>query len=247
MIALWKMPQSKLALAEKHIHVWKADLDLPIIGFKELYQTLSIDERARARRFRFEKDRKRFIARHGILRVILGCYLSVEPYRLRFWHGKNGKPALAHIFGKEAILFNTSDSYELALYAFTPGHEVGVDIERIRDFPEMDQIAERFFSEREKGVFRAIPENRRKEAFFRCWTRKEAFLKAIGDGLSRPLDAFDVSMAGCGRAGFLRMKGDSNGVPQWSIQELSPAPGFVAALATEGQGWQVDCWHWQEC
>ena len=246
MILLWKIPQSELTLAEKDIHVWRADLDLPLIGFQKLYQTLSVDERVRAKRFHFEKDRKRFIARHGILRTILGCYLNVEPSRLQFSYGKNGKPALADTFGKEAILFNMSDSEDLAIYGFTRDHEIGVDIEHIRDIPEMDQIAERFFSARENGVFRSLPENTKKEAFFNCWTRKEAFMKAIGEGLFYPLNRFEVSFSPDEPSRLLSMGGDPELASQWLMLSLQPVAGFTAALAIKGHGWRLHFWQWPD-
>ena len=241
MIPLWEKPQSELTLAEKDIHVWRADLDLPTIGFQNLYETLSIDERARAERFHFEKDRKRFIARHGILRTILGCYLNVEPSRLQFSYGKNGKPALADTFGKEAILFNMSDSEDLAIYGFTRDQEIGVDIERIDDIPEMHEIAERFFSARENAVFRSLPESKKREAFFNCWTRKEAFIKAKGEGLGLGLDQFEVSLAPGGRAALLRTNGDPQEASRWSLRELDPGPNFTAAIAVQGHGWRLKC------
>jgi 4'-phosphopantetheinyl transferase len=235
------MPKSGLTLAEEDIHIWRANLDLPIMGLQKLYHTLSINERVRAERFHFEKDRKRFIAGRGILRTILSCYLSVEPSRLHFCYGKNGKPALADTFGKGAILFNMSDSEGLALYAFTRDHEIGVDIEHIRDIPEMEQIAKQFFSARENAVFRSLPESKKREAFFNCWTRKEAFIKAKGEGLRFGLDQFEVSLAPGKRAALLRTTGDPQEASRWLLRELDLGPGFAAALAVQGYGWQFKC------
>jgi len=203
-----------------------------------------MDERMRAERFHFERDRKRFIVRRGILRTILGCYLSIEPSRLRFCYGKNGKPALADTSGKGRIRFNLSHSEGLALVAFTRDREIGVDIEHIRDISEMEQIAERFFSVREYTVFRVLPKSKKKEAFFNCWVRKEAFTKAIGDGLSWPLDKFDVSLILGESARLLRIEGDSKGASRWSIQDLKPASGFAAAFAVEGRSGRLHCWQW---
>ena len=201
-----------------------------------------MDERMRAERFHFEQDRRRFIMAHGILRMILSSYLSVEPNQLQFCYGHNGKPALTNISGQEIICFNSSRSNRLALYAFARGREIGVDIEDIRDIPEMDQIAERFFSLRENAVFRALPETKKKEGFFSCWTRKEAFIKAIGDGLSLPLDKFDVSFVPGEPARLLRIEGDSKAASQWSIQEFKPASGFTAAFALQGVNRRLHCW-----
>lgn len=241
---LFSPPPLNLELAPDEIHVWYASLDHPVPRFQGLAQLLSSDERMKAERFHFEKDRKHFIVGRGILRTILGCYLSVEPSRLRFSYGKNGKPALADTFSKGTIHFNMSDSEGVALYAFTQEREIGVDIEHIRDIPEMEQIAEQFFSARENAIFRALPKGKKKEAFFKCWTRKEAFIKATGDGLSRPLGKFDVSLVPGEPARLLRIEGDSKRASRWTIQELKLASGFAAAFAVEGRRWRLRCWQW---
>lgn len=243
---LFSPPPLDLELATNEIHVWRASLDQPLSRFHRLRQTLSMDERMRAERFHFEQDRKRFIVGRGILRTILGRYLNVEPDRLQFCYGKNGKPMLADTFSKMTIFFNMSDSGRLALYAFSRDGEIGVDIEKICDNPERDQIADQFFSVRESAVFRALPETMKKEAFFNCWTRKEAFIKAIGDGFSRPLDKFDVSLVPGEPARLLRIVGDSKGAYRWSIQELESASGYAAALAIEGRIKQLNCLQWLE-
>jgi 4'-phosphopantetheinyl transferase len=223
-------------LTTGEIHIWYASLDTPISQFWGL---LATDEKKRAGRFHFQADRKRFIVRRGILRTILGYYLSIEPSQFRFYYGKNEKPALADTFGKEKVHFNLSHSEGIALYAFARNREIGVDIERIRDISEMGQIAERFFSKRENAVLQALPKSKKKEAFFNCWTRKEAFIKAIGDGLSYPLDRFDVSLVPGEPARLLKVEGYSKVAPQWSIQDLKPASGFAAALAVKGAGFQT--------
>jgi 4'-phosphopantetheinyl transferase len=231
-------------LTTDEIHIWCASLEQPASRFQRLTQLLSMDERIMAKRFHFERDRKRFIARRGILRTILGAYLGMEPSQIQFCYVKNGKPALSDTFGKGKICFNSSHSEGLALYAFTHDCEIGVDIECIRDIPEMEQIAERFFSARENAVLRALPQSKKKEAFFNCWTRKEAFIKAIGDGLSWPLDEFDVSLVPGEPARLLRIEGDSEAVSPWSIQELKPAFGFAAAFAARGRIGQIHLQQW---
>ncbi len=223
-----------MKLLPDEVHVWSVSLDQLASRVQTLSQTLSPDELMRAERFHFERDRSYFLINKGILRTILGSYLSVEPGKLQFCYGKYGKPALVDLSGNGSICFNSSRSQGLALYAFTRDREIGVDIEYIRDIYEMEHIVERFFSEREKVVFRALPESKRKEAFFNCWTRKEAFIKTIGGGLYCPLDQFDVSLTPDEPAKLLRIKGDLKEASRWSIQDLRPASEFAAACAVEG-------------
>jgi len=229
-------------LATDEIHIWCVRLDEQWVS--QFQSLLSGDERIRAERFHFEKDRERFIIRRGILRTLLGGYSGVEANRLQFCYGKNGKPALADEFGKGKIYFNSSSSEGSAIYAFTRDSEIGVDIECICDIPEMAQIAERFFSAGEKAVFRALPESRKKEAFFKWWTCKEALIKAIGEGLSYPLDEFDVSLAPDEPAKLLAIKGDSIVASEWSVYNLRPSFGFAAAVAVKGQKRSIHCWQW---
>jgi len=244
MIPVWKSPPKSLLLLEKDVHIWRAALDLPNSDLEELKQKLSIDERIKAEHFHFERERRRFIVGRGILRRILGFYLSIKPVDLQFSYGKNGKPGLANSFGNRRIDFNMTRSEGLALYGFALDRQIGVDVERMRDIPEMNRIVEIFFSERENDIFRSLPENRKKEAFFRCWTRKEAFIKATGNGLSQSLDRFDVSMDPDEPARLLGIEGSSKATTRWSIQDLKPAPGFAAAFAVEGRKWQLHCWQW---
>ena len=244
MAPIWNIPPPSLSLSNRDMHIWRADLNLPAIIIQKLAQTLSTDETARAKRFRLEQDRRRFIAGRAILRIILGYYLSVEPGLMQFSYGKYGKPRLTDSPGNKGFYFSMSRSGGLALYGFTRDCSIGVDIERIRDIPEMDQIARQFFSTRENAVLRALPESKKAKAFFNCWTRKEAFIKAIGKGLSQPLDRFDVSLIPGESARLLRINGDSKRALSWSIQELKPASGFVAALAVKKRSWQLRCWQW---
>jgi 4'-phosphopantetheinyl transferase len=241
------LPPLDLQLANDEIHIWCTSLDQPVSFVEKLVCTLSIDERARAEGFYFEQDRIRFIVRHGILRMILGYYLGVEAGELRFFYGRNGKPRLADTFGKDTILFSMSSSKELGLYGFTRNCEIGVDVERVRDIPEMDQIVDRIFSEREAQVYRALPEHLKREALFACWTRKEAFVKATGDGLSQPLDKFELTVDPGESARLLAIDGDQKSARQWSIHGLKPASEFAAAIAGEARNWRLRCWQWTNC
>lgn len=243
-IRSWYPPPKVLTLGSDEVHVWRASLDLPASRVRGLQQTLAADERARAERFYFQKDREHFIVARGVLRDILGRYLDMQPGQLRFCYSPNGKPALAREFGGDALRFNLSHSHGLALYAVNSGREIGVDIERIRHDLAKEQIAERFFSPHEVSVLHALPANMQKEAFFTCWTRKEAYIKATGKGLTFPLDIFDVSLVPGEPAALLSTKWDPQEASRWSLQELNPGPGYVAAIAVEGHHWRLKCWQW---
>jgi 4'-phosphopantetheinyl transferase len=205
---------------------------------------LSPDESRRASRFHFERDRRRFAAARGVLRELLGRYLGVDPSALVFSYGPQGKPALASPW--KGLRFNVSHSGGLALLAFSTDHEIGVDIEQERPVPEMDSIAERHFSPRESAELRLLEERERRRAFFHCWTRKEAFVKAVGDGLSHALDAFDVTLAPGEPARLLRVAGDPEAGRRFRLEGLEPAEGFAAALAVLGRPTRVACFGWDE-
>lgn len=234
-----------MALRDGDVHVWVGELDKTVSELYRFIHPLSSDERMRAERFHFEKDRNRFIVRHGILRMILGHYLDLDANRLRFHHGENGKPVLNETPGIVDIKFNLSHSNGVALFAFARHSDIGVDIEYIRDISEMDLLAERYFSITENDVFRSIPKNQRKEAFFKCWTCKEAFVKALGDGLSWSLGKFDVSMVPGESGKLLRIKDDSKEASQWFIQTFNPTPDYVGSIAVRSRIPKIRCWKWK--
>ena len=244
---LWDLPWENLSLSSRGIHVWCASLDQSASAFQQLSKTLSADERMRAERFYYERDRKRFIVRRGLLRTILDCYLGIEPDRLHFRYGAHGKPKLAETLKGDNLRFNLSHSHGLALYAIARDQEIGVDIECVRPIPEAKQIAENYFSTREYDDFRALSEQERLVAFFNCWTRKEAYLKALGFGLTRSLDEFDVSLAPGESARLLSIKGDPEKASRWFLQDLMPASNYVAALAVKGQDAQFTFWQLGSC
>ena len=237
----WNAPSAPPRLGAGEVHVFAARLDDPAAAPPPW---LSPDERRRAARFHFERDRRRFAAARGILRAILGRYLGLDPSALGFAYGHHGKPALAS--PSAGPRFNVSHSGGLALLAFAAEHEVGVDVEQERPVPEMDSIRERNFSARENAELGVLPEAERGRAFFRCWTRKEAFIKAIGDGLSYPLDAFDVTVAPGEPARLLRVGGDPDAARRFHLEGLEPAHGFAAALAVWGRPTRVACFRWDE-
>lgn len=230
-------------LPANNIHVWSVELSLPGKQVQRLKQNLSVDELGRAARFHFSKHRDRFIVCRGTLRVILGAYLCQQPADVKFVYGANGKPALAEVPGRRSLYFNLSHSSELALCALKRDSELGIDVELIRPVPEAMQIARRNFSAAEcrylDAVGQLLP-----ETFFECWTRKEAYIKATGDGLSVPLDEFDVSISSREPARILNIKGDTVRASQWSLYTLRPSGKYVGALAVDGFQGKLSCWRW---
>jgi len=198
----------------------------------------------RARRFVFEQHRRHFIVGRGLLRLILSHYLEIEPGRLEFEYGPQGKPELAGAAASSELNFNLSHSGGLALYAVTYNRQIGVDIEAIRQLEDMEAIAYRFFSAAEYTALMALAPEERPVGFFNCWTRKEAYIKAVGDGLMYPLEKFDVSLQPGQAAKLLRVQNDPAAVSRWSLQHLEPAPGYVGALAVAGSVGQLNCWQW---
>jgi 4'-phosphopantetheinyl transferase len=244
-LAAWPAPPARLSLESEDVHVWRAELDQPVEILQALQRLLSPDESERAHRFHFRKHREHFIVARGVLRTLLGNYLRMEPSQLRFSYTAYGKPALAGIREEQPPLrFNLSHSGELALYGFTRGREIGLDLEFRREDFASEQIAEHFFSAREVEMLRALPLQLKTEGFFNCWTRKEAYIKAVGLGLSLPLDQFDVSLAPQEPVALLRTGDDESEAARWSLKALTPAEGYSAALAVEGHGWHLKCWGW---
>lgn len=199
-----------------------------------LRTVLNAEENARADRFHFDRDRRRFIAARGQLRMILGRYLSRDPQAITFSYGPRSKPHVA-----ESVGFNLSHSDHLAVVTVAQDRNVGVDIEAIRTMKERDRIAGRFFSARENEALLSIPESERTEAFFRCWTLKEAYVKGTGDGLAQPTESFDVAFGHGERTELLRVDGKPEEASRWKLIEFSPAPNFVGALAVEGHEWEL--------
>jgi 4'-phosphopantetheinyl transferase len=211
-----------------------------------LATTLSPDERLRAERFRDDLDKTRYIVCRGFLRGLLARYTQIDPSDLEFAYGEHGKPVLAEACRSKALQFNVAHSHQLALYALTRERSVGVDVEQVRPLADAARVAAHYFSARENAALRALPESARTEAFYACWTRKEAYLKARGSGLAEPLDQFDVSLAPGVPARLLCVRRAPGEVKRWHMQTLSPAPGYIGALVVEDQRPRATCWRWSE-
>jgi Phosphopantetheinyl transferase len=226
-------------LSGGEVHVWRAHLGKGLSDIEYLASILSTDETERANRFHFDEHRHDYIIARGLLRCLLGRYLKIKPDQLRFCYGKYGKPALINECGGDWLRFNLSHSHNLALYAVARNREVGIDLEWIRKGFANEQIAERFFSKEETRVLRSLPGDLQDEGFFNCWTRKEAYIKARGEGLSMPLDKFDVSLIPGEPARLLASRVDAEDTSRWTFYNLAPCDGYAGAVAAEGRDWQI--------
>ncbi|MEM7585948.1 MAG: 4'-phosphopantetheinyl transferase superfamily protein [Acidobacteriota bacterium] len=225
----------------REVHLWSVDLHPDAKAVAAFRKLLTSQEIERAERFKFDRHRRRFIVRRGALRRLMGAYLEQDPAAVRFEEGEKGKPFVPQPEAPPAQMlhFNLTDSKDLAVYAITRGAELGVDVEILRPMPDALSIAEHFFAADEREDLRGVPETERSAAFFNCWTRKEAYIKAIGEGLSEPLDRFCVTLKPEQPARFIHLGGDSRRARDWSLYHMLPEPGAVGALALEGPGWRV--------
>jgi 4'-phosphopantetheinyl transferase len=194
---------------------------------------LSDAERVRASRFVFDHDRRRFIVGRARLRQLLGIRLDVRPDAIGLAYGERGKPALAPPLADSGVRFNASHCEDVAVCAFTQGREVGIDVEAVRVLPDADAVAAYVFSRREREAYRALDPRDKPLGFFNCWTRKEAFIKALGDGLYHPLDRFDVSLTPGEPARILRVGRTAGDRCRWTLHSFSPGAGLVGAVVVQ--------------
>lgn len=236
----WSPVPVSLSLQSDAVHVWRVDLEQPEDVVEKFRSTLESDEIFRADRFHFEKDRRAFTVSRGFLRHVIGRYLETNPEAVRFSYGPYGKPALNGEHKNSALRFNMSHSRAVGLVAVTEAKEVGVDVEYIRADFATEDIARRFFSPREVEAFNALPTDQQVAAFFRCWTRKEAYIKAIGRGLSQPLDGFDVTLVPDDPPALLRA--DEDDASRWSLSDIGVGDDYAAALVVEGKISNIRYW-----
>jgi 4'-phosphopantetheinyl transferase len=232
-----------MQLNEDELHVWLASLEIASEQLGELKRTLAADEIARAARFYFDRDRRRFVASRGILRAIVANYLETTPGALRFSYNEFGKPRLEGAAQVRDLCFNVSHSGGLTLIAIALARDVGVDIEIIDYSVRTEEVAKSFFSANEIATLARLPQSLRVAGFFNCWTRKEAYIKARGMGLSIPLDSFDVSLSPDGPADVIRTK-DSSEISNWKIQNLEIDARCAAAVAAAGRNWKIARLNW---
>jgi len=226
----WTHPPDSLNLESDHVDIWRLSLNLLVGSVKLTESTLSADETERVARFHFEVDKNRFLVTHSALRKILGRYLHRDPAELKFSLNQYGKPALVN----SALEFNLSHSGDFALIAVTQRRKIGVDVERIRQGISSHVIAQQYFSKAEVAELQSLPIEQRGSAFFTCWTRKEAYIKAQGLGLSLPLESFDVSLTPGQLATLRATRPDEKESARWTLRSLEVDPNYAGAVAVEG-------------
>lgn len=229
----WSPAPAVLELSPSRVDVWRVQIDIPDDSRKLLEPILSPDERERAGRFHFPADRDRFIVSHAGLREVLSRYLHCEPLELGFSEGEYGKPALV---SGDGIEFNLAHSNDYALIAVARGRRVGIDVERIRSGISSNVISRQYFSKAEVADLESLPLEQRETAFFTCWTRKEAYIKGQGLGLSLPLESFDVSLSPDEPAVLRATRPDPLEAGRWKLLSLEVDPRYAAALAAEVSG-----------
>lgn len=230
---LWLMPKGPLPLAKDDVHIWRATMDRPDPEVARFRALLSADEKARANRFRFDVHRRRFIVARGILRTLLGRYLNTPATSIQFHKTDHGKPYIRHLLHGSELCFNVSHSHEMALYAFTRDRRVGIDIEYRRNIIDLDSIARHFFAPVEVDTLLSLSPQIRPVAFLNCWTRKEAYIKGLGEGLSHPLHTFTVSLAPGQPARLVSDVGDPSAPQRWQFDAFFADAEYESAIAIE--------------
>jgi 4'-phosphopantetheinyl transferase len=218
-----------LELGGRDVHLWVARLEASEDTFGRAFSWLSPDEVERADRFRFDRHRRAFVLGRAVLRALVASYLRIAPSEASFTYGSKGKPALGD--GDGPLRLNVSNSGDLAAYAFTLDCEIGVDVEHRRRLVEIEGIARRFFAPAEVVELMGLPEGERHQGFFNCWTRKEAYIKAVGDGLSVPLDSFQVTLQPGVPARMVALDGSGAAAERWTLHAFTPAPDYAGAIA----------------
>lgn len=236
----WLKPGVGPKLVKNEVQIWCASQMVEPALLSHLSSSLNAIEKSRAERFVFRRDRDRFVVARGILRELLADYAGCRPSEIQFEYGAQGKPALRAVDVKATgIHFNLSHSHELTTYAFALNRELGVDIELIRRDPDSEELAKHYFSDEEVAELHALPPAMREHAFFACWTRKEAYIKARGEGLQIPLASFSVPLA-LGSEQDLR----ANDSSRWGLRSFEPAPRYVGAVVVEGKNFRLRYWKW---
>jgi 4'-phosphopantetheinyl transferase len=239
--ANWPEGPASPTLLPGEIHVWQASISGGTEARERLAPHLSTAELERESRFRFDRDATRYAIARGLLRVLLARYCEAPPAELQILESSHGRPGLAAGTAPPGFDFNLSHSRNLAVFAFSHDARVGVDIEWITPLSDMQNLVALNFSQRERESWHSLDVGDRERAFFDCWTRKEAFVKAIGEGLSHPLDSFDVTLGPSEAPVLQRMAAAPDEQDRWSLRALDPEPGYASALAVKAAALELRC------
>lgn len=231
-------------LTPDDVHIWRIALAQNEAVLQKMCAALSADERQRAAQFKFEKLQKRFIISRGALRDILRRYTGRAAAEMVFEYEAHGKPQLAPTFNQNGIQFNLSHAENLALCGVTRRRAIGIDVEFIRSLDDAERLAQRFFSAHENARFSVLPPAQKTAAFYNCWTRKEAFIKALGEGLTHPLHRFDVAFVDGEPPALLHTRPDPREAARWTLQALAPAENYTGAFVVSGKAVKVKGWQW---
>jgi 4'-phosphopantetheinyl transferase len=240
----WRRPPASPILNRDEVHVWRIPLRVAQDIVTDLAPLLSGEEEARAKQILDEEAGRRFVTSHGALRSILARYLDERPEQIRLVTDARGKPHLTSRADTPTLCFSLSHSGELALCAVTRGRDVGVDIERIRPVSAWREIAARYFSQHEREALCSLSDDRSLDAFFQGWTHKEAYSKALGQGVSQCWTQFSVSLTPGAVTELPSAESDAGAEGRFTLCPLEPGPGYVAAVAARGVGWYLHCWQW---
>ena len=241
-MAVWQSSPEALCLNQAEVHLWRANLDEDSANIAILEQTLSSEERGKAAQFYFPKHGKRYTAARGFLRHILAKYLNIEPQEVAFSYGERGKPYLAKAIAHDNLEFNLSHSEDIAVYGVTRNHAMGIDVENLRAMDNLEQLANRFYCPEEAQFICQLTPEAKIKAFFRAWTAKEAYLKAIGEGLPGGLDRVSVSLEPNQPLRLFEAQENSVDLTDWSFFALDVHPNFSAAVAIAAKSCQLSYW-----
>ncbi len=241
----WLAAPDNLTLGKNKVHVWRADLRLPQSEIERLLPILSEDEHRRATSFRTSNHKDRFITARGTLRRILSLYLRIQPERILFTYGNHGKPKLSPEINKDRLQFNLSHSDDYAIYAVTADRKIGVDIEVVSPKRRHNRIPERFFHPQEISALRSLPKSQQLDAFYACWTRKEAYIKARELKLMSELNRFAVSLEPGKQATLIDVDQNPDNTDRWTIMDINSFSGCRAALAVDGVDVDASFWLWE--
>ena len=240
----WLPAPDELSIKSNEAHIWRTDLQRSSARLSHFNNILSSDEQQRAQRFHSRKDRERFSITRGILRIILSGYIDVSPEQIELSYNRFGKPELSEGMMNNGLQFNLSHSGGIALFAFCLDHRIGIDIETIRSGNTHLKVPERYFSPREVTALRSLPEDQQREAFYACWTRKEAYVKARGLGIPSSLKDFTVSLESGKPARLLESKSEPSDLNRWTLKDIDVGTGYKAAAAIECSDIRIAYMNW---